>query len=164
MKVQIRRGVFETNSSSVHTLTICLDPVNIEQYAGMTFKLGLPWSQRTFSNDIQSKLDTIFDYMVMNDSLSNFIQCKNRINKVMSKYEITFDYLINEDGEYESCGWCDDILNNIFSENDDDIFEKYLLNFIFNDNSKCDTFDNSYFNEDTDLPQENNYKNFFEYD
>lgn len=25
MKVQIRRGVFETNSSSVHTLTMCTD-------------------------------------------------------------------------------------------------------------------------------------------
>ena len=35
MKVQIRRDVFETNSSSVHTLTICLEPVNIEKYAGM---------------------------------------------------------------------------------------------------------------------------------
>lgn len=96
MKVQIRRGVFETNSSSVHTLTICLEPVNIEKYAGMTFKLGIPWNERQTNDKIQERLDSLFDYMTMNDSLTNFIYCKNRINKVISKYEIKFDYLIDE--------------------------------------------------------------------
>lgn len=96
MKVQIRRGVFETNSSSVHTLTICLEPVNIEKYAGMTFKLGIPWDKRQTNDKLQERLDSLFDYMTMNDSLTIFIYCKNRINKVISKYEIKFDYLIDE--------------------------------------------------------------------
>ena len=99
MKVQIRRGVFETNSSSVHTLTICLEPVNIKKYAGMTFKLGIPWNERQTNNKIQERLDSLFNYMTMNDSLTNFIYCKNRISKVISKYEIKFDYLIDENGE-----------------------------------------------------------------
>lgn len=164
MKIQIRRGVFETNSSSVHTLTICLEPVNIEKYAGMTFKLGIPWDKRQTNDKLQERLDSLFDYMTMNDSLTNFIYCKNRINKVISKYEIKFDYLIDENGEYESSGWCEDVLDNIFNNNvDDETFEKYLLGYIFNNKSSCQCFDNNYFSSDNDLPQGSKYKNFYEY-
>lgn len=62
----------------------------------MTFKLGIPWNERQTNDKIQERLDSLFDYMTMNDSLTNFIYCKNRINKVISKYEIKFDYLIDE--------------------------------------------------------------------
>ena len=98
------------------------------------------------------------------DSLRNFIYCKNRINKVISKYEIKFDYLIDENGEYESSGWCEDVLDNIFNNNvDDETFEKYLLGYIFNNKSSCQCFNNNYFSSDNDLPQGSKYKNFYEY-
>lgn len=64
MKVQIRRSLFETNSSSVHTLSICTKPVNIEKYAGTTLRFGIAWNKIDKGDIIQEKLDTIFNYMV----------------------------------------------------------------------------------------------------
>lgn len=158
MKVQIRRNVFETNSSSVHTLSICKDPVNIEKYAGTTFKFGTPWIGRDTGDNLQDKLDTIFNYMVNNDSLSNFIRCKNMIEKVFSKYEIKCEFLIDENGDYE-CG-DDEYLDELFDSNNPD-FENDLICFIFNDKSKTDYFDNNYFDSDKDLPK-GNFKNYYE--
>ncbi len=157
MKVQIRRNVFETNSSSVHTLSICKDPVNIEKYAGSTFKFGMSWTER--NNKLQEKLDAIFFYMVSNDSLSNFIRCKNMIEKVFSKYEIKCEFLIDENGEYEFEAE-EEVLDNLFDPNNTE-FESDLICFIFNDKSKTDYFNNNYFDTDKDLPK-GNFKNYFE--
>lgn len=160
MKVQIRRNVFETNSSSVHTLSICKDPVNIEKYAGTTLKFGIHLIEKDIGNEFQDKLDTIFNYMVTNDSLSNFVRCKNMIEKVLSKYEIKCKFLIDENGEYEY-GGDEGVLDNLFDSTNPD-FENDLICFIFNNKSKTDYFNNNYFNPDKDLPK-GNYKNYSEY-
>lgn len=159
MKIQIRRSVFETNSSSVHTLCICKDPVNIEKYAGTTLRFGIPWMKRNTGSEFQDKLDTIFNYMVTNDSLSNFVRCKNMIEKVLSKYEIKCEFLIDENGKYEY-GGDEEVLDNLFDSNNPD-FENDLICFIFNDKSKTDYFNNNYFDQDKDLPK-GNYKNYYE--
>ncbi len=160
MKIQIRRNVFETNSSSVHTLSICKDPVNIEKYIGTTLTFGIPWNKRDTGNKFQDKLDTIFNYMVSNDSLSNFIRCKHMIEEVFSKYEIKCEFLIDDEGDYVYGDGDDDILDNLFDSNNPD-FENDLICFIFNDKSNTDYFDNNYFNLDKDLPK-GNYKNYYE--
>lgn len=159
MKVQIRRHVFETNSSSVHTLSICKeDPIDIAKYAGTTFYFGKSWTERKEDDYIQEKIDTIFFYMVSNDSLSNFIRCKNMIEKVFSKYEIKCEYLIDENGEYVNEGDDDDVLDYLFDSNNPD-FEDDLICFIFNKKSQTDYFDNNYF-DDTCLPK-GNFKNYY---
>ena len=40
MKIQIRRGVFETNSSSVHTITITKNPNNLKFPKKLIFDSG----------------------------------------------------------------------------------------------------------------------------
>lgn len=164
MKVQVRRNVFETNSSSVHTLSICTKSIDddiLKMYAGTTLNFGSPWQNRETGNKFQDRLDFLFDYMTYSDSLSHFIQCKYKIEKVLSKYEIKCNYLISETGDYDNYSCNDDVFNGLFDE-DDETFEKDLLCYIFNDKSKVDYFNRDYFNESEDLPKEN--KNFVEWD
>lgn len=167
MKVQIRHSVFETNSSSVHTLTICTKPIDediLKMYAGTTLTFGSPWRERETGNHFQDRLDNLFDYMTVNDCLSSFIRAKYRIEKVLSKYDITCKFLISETGDYDnyySCGT--DVFDDLFNENDEE-FEKLLLCYIFNDKSKAEIFNRDYFHQHEDLLDKVHTKNYIEYD
>lgn len=120
MKTQIRRGLFETNSSSVHAIVICRDtrplkvatdsfPKNItfscDEFAG--------WDHEVF-NDYQAKADYLYTCMVcMAEDNKHYlnswkyqimsylalwnIECK--FNKESERYatlpHLNFDYILN---------------------------------------------------------------------
>lgn len=157
MKIQIRHSVFETNSSSTHTLTICTKPVDdeiLKLYAGTTLKFGLPWQERDKGNHFQDRLDDLFDYMTYTNDLSHFMSTKYRIEKVLSKYDINCVFLISDTGEYDNYSYgYNNVFDDLFAEKDAD-FEQLLLEYIFNDKSKAEVFNRDYFDYDKDLTHE----------
>ena len=133
MKIQIRRGVFETNSSSVHTLSISKDKDIIS-------KVNKNISEIVFGQDtinahcdsiVQGKISEIFEYMISDNDLSKFINSKNKIERCLNSVGISCKFDLNENTDY-NC-YCENryVFDDLFNE-DDETFTFLFLNFLFN--------------------------------
>lgn len=102
MKTQIRRSVFETNSSSTHSISIVKEPTNIHFPTTMEFNVGeFGWEWKIYS-DYRSKASYLYTAILYNtclDSNTELIDGKqkcrdmvkeklNKIKNALSKYGI----------------------------------------------------------------------------
>ena len=82
--IQIRDNVFETNSSSTHSLCISkekFDPKNIPEYLNITVDEDFGWSQITYDTP-EEKANYIFEVMCECGKLAEIKDFKNKIKKL----------------------------------------------------------------------------------
>ena len=102
MKTQIRRSVFETNSSSTHSISIVREPTNIHFPTTLEFNVGeFGWEWKTYS-DYLSKASYLYTAILYNTCLESNTElsdgkqkCRamvneklNKIKNALSKYGI----------------------------------------------------------------------------
>ena len=150
MKVQIRQGLFETNSSSTHSIVVGNNGEDI--YADLPEEVYFGgdcfgW-EHDIHNDVQSKANYLFTSIVncgMNEYLDNIkeILAKWNINAVFEK--------LNKHGDFDSFSYVDHASKNeelIISlcEN-----EELLMNYLFSSGSFVETGND---NDQTEFIQE----------
>lgn len=157
MKRQIRRGVFETNSSSTHSISISKTPATI----GKSIHFGI--GEFGWSNDEADTADYLYtgilcqdDHKEYLDKLKDYLD-KNNIQYSFEEpkwYENNEDKWLDEgyvDHSYELREFLDAILN------DDDMLTRYLFGdscvYTGNDNqdscpSRCNIADEYVYVED----------------
>ena len=137
MKIQIRQGVFETNSSSVHTLSISKSNSKFSKIKDSITKITFGPKQE-YCWDADSTQDKI-----------NQIFC----------YEFEFDE------NYDYYWYCDsrDVFDELFAE-DDETFTLLLLNYIYDKSSYTYCFDDNYFDETEFRNKHKDFKNYCAHD
>lgn len=134
MKIQIRKGVFETNSSSTHAINI---------FRGYNEK-NIPESIVVRPGEFRQECDTYYDFKSKLSYL--YIWCLNLMSKDEAEYKITqaLNNLRVKEVEFEECsGWYEegyiDHSEELYSEDLNTIFENYFGDFIFGDSLYIET-------------------------
>ena len=136
MKIQIRKGTWETNSSSTHALVIKKEkPTEIPHFV----HFGLDefgWEHEKYNWE-QVKCDylhtIIFDMFYNRDKYEDYIKYKKKITKILKSYGVekitwerpkksTYAYV---DHVYQCEKWLNTVLEN----------PDYLISWLFNDDS-----------------------------
>lgn len=134
MKTQIRNNVFETNSSSVHTITISnTSPQGIDNY--IFFDRGEYGWEWEIYNSSQDKANYLYECMIdlfyHNNSLKE--KC-NRIREELALYNVGCDFVeVNGDNIFDGYvdhGSQNEELVNYLLDNPDK-----LIDYLFNDTS-----------------------------
>ena len=175
MKIQIRKSVFETNSSSVHTITITKNPNNLKFPKKLIFDSGdYGWEHAclTTPEEKASYLWEGIKSVFPNDANFGIVEHNKFINsithilksvgvKAVFKYNNP-KYIKSKFGDYyyyefydkegnEDDGWvdhCDELITFLY----DVCFDKIkLLNYLFSTESFIKTGND---NEDEDYPDE----------
>lgn len=133
MKRQIRKSVFETNSSSTHAICISKEDVNVIKLPfSIDFTQGdFGWEFRVI-NDSHTKASylyqVIFDmcYYRSPDKLQEY---KNRISELLARYNIEaiFSKIDEYDGYVDHAGEAMNFVNSVLSDGDK------LIRFLFGD-------------------------------
>lgn len=166
MKKQIRKNIFETNSSSTHAVSIFRGgPYDIpERITICPGEFG--WECEIYS-DPESKLSYLYTWML--------VKCnKYEYNEVTGHYESHYDYDKLKDYQYrlksklleagvkevefkKSNGyWEDGYIDHsedLFNEDLETILEEYFLDYIFNNASYIETGND---NDDYDVNEDGN--------
>ena len=147
MKRQIRRGAFETNSSSTHAINIYrgYDYVIPKEILVRTGDFG--WECEEYY-DAEDKLAYLYTWCMSMCS-------KYEHNEVTNQYEFHTDYKKMKDYQYRikskleelgveevyfgNDGGYIDHTENLLEEDLEDILENYFADFIFNDSSYIET-------------------------
>lgn len=168
MKQQIRKGVFETNSSSTHTISISrknngvLDKLSNSTVEFVSGEFG--WEFEVY-NDTYSKASYLWTAIVKYYKDQYKIEnIKNNIEKVLESEGIKciFEpYIVSKssDGEYtwynfESFAYIDheynlgEFLSGLFPNEGEEVNEELLLSYLFNPNSYVETG-----NDNDDTPE-----------
>ena len=165
MKIQIRQGVFETNSSSVHTLSISKSKTNFSKIKDSITKITFgPKKEYCWDADsAQDKINQIFCYVTCDDSLKHFISCKNKIERCLKSVGISCEFEFDEN--YDYYWYCDsrDVFDELFAEGDE-TFTILLLNYIYDKSSYTYCFDDNYFDETEFRNTHKDFKNYCAHD
>jgi hypothetical protein len=145
MKRQIRKGVFETNSSSTHSICISKAPVSDTKNRYVSFNIG----EYGWENDCVNICDYLYTAILEQwDSDELFEKLKD----ILNRYSINYDfeqpsYTTSDDGEYRwlSEGYIDhaedtrEFIKAVLS--DEDMLMRCLFgnSFVYtgNDNQDC---------------------------
>lgn len=134
MKIQIRKGVFETNSSSIHAINI---------FRGYNEK-NIPESIVVRPGEFGWECDTYYDFESKLSYL--YTWCLNLMSKDEAEYKITqaLNNLGVKEVEFEECSdWYEegyiDHSEELYSKDLNIIFENYFGDFIFGDSSYIET-------------------------
>ena len=126
MKKQIRQGVFETNSSSTHSICIAKD-VELIIPKGLHFEFGeFGWNFDTLKS-INQKASYLYTGLIVNDRQKDF----NKIVEVLKKKDVIATYESIDDRTIWDCGYIDhsDKLTNFLNVICED--EEKLMRFLF---------------------------------
>ena len=173
MKIQIRRGVFETNSSSVHTITITKNQNNLKFPKKLIFDSGdYGWEHDCLTTP-EEKASYLWEGIIYvfpdheNKNLTEYNKAIASITKILKSVGVkaVFKYnnpkykeskyggyykFYNKEG-YEDDGYvdhCDELITFLY----DVCFDKTkLLNYLFSTESFIKTGND---NEDEDYPDE----------
>ena len=164
MKTVIRRGVFETNSSSIHSICIAKEPLpELEFPKKLMFKHGeFGWEYECYRS-VEGKASYL--YAAICEIYSDKYKCeeiKNKLYDILSKrgieiefekeYTDEFGFKVESyiDHSWELKDWLDSLLHS----------KKRLLNFLFSEKSYIHTGnDNSgYYIIHENYPHEEYYK------
>lgn len=96
MKRQIRCSVFETNSSSTHSIAISKKPVVPNR--AVHFGIG----EFGWANDVVSIEDYLYTAILIQDNAEELLE---KLKDILDKSSITY---IFEEPRYEKYTWCDD--------------------------------------------------------
>jgi hypothetical protein len=143
--ISIRNGVFETNSSSTHSIAIPQGAIKIPKY--INFCLG-EYGWETGSPNPASYLWTAICY----NHPENIAKYRNKLSKICDKYSIGRDYQMPE---YDECGYMkygyidhgdelNDFINMLF-EDEDKLIKFISDGLVFTGNDNCDE-DREYIN------------------
>lgn len=148
MRTQIRRSVFETNSSSTHSICIAKTD-DFKRNNHVDFTLGeFGWEIETYSN-ADMKAAYLYTAIKHLGRLERFAQFDfvGKIKKILDKNNITYTFAEKCDNELHDWGYIDhvdelfDFVKDICSD------EGKLLSYLFNplsfvktgnDNCECD--------------------------
>ena len=109
MKLQIRRGVFETNSSSVHSLTMCMKSefdkwVSGDLFLYTGYGFSYPEDKKPITNHFYTK-DQVIDFIKCHEYMGNNLNWDNEDEVMDYLYDnewYDFDYYTNHYScEYE---------------------------------------------------------------
>lgn len=131
MKQQIRRNLFETNSSSVHSIVITKEPLsNIPESLCITRK-EFGWENRTYVN-IENRVSYLYTGILgcfKNEEQESYV---NRLIEFLEKFGIEVEIDHDNDSDwygidhvYELIDFIKDIFND----------EDYLFNYLFSPTS-----------------------------
>lgn len=175
MKIQIRRGVFETNSSSVHTITITKNPNNLKFPKKLIFDSGDYGWEHACLTTTEEKASYLWEGIISvfpdyeNKNLTEYNKAIASITKILksvgvkavfkynnpkyikSKFEDYYYYEFYDKEGNKDGGWvdhCDELITFLY----DVCFDKTkLLNYLFSTESFIKTGND---NEDEDYPDE----------
>lgn len=172
---QIRRNVFETNSSSTHSICISKKPVVIGKH--IHFGIG----EFGWKNDCVDTVNYLYTAILEQDDKDELLE---RLKNILDNYSIEYEfeepiYITSRDG---TCQWLDygyvdhahearDFINAVLS--DDDLLMRCLFGdscvYTGNDNqdpdpSGCDIADETYYDWYKGTRVDNPYHNHEEYD
>lgn len=129
MKRQIRNSVFETNSSSTHSIAISKQPVVIGKY--IRFDIG----EFGWENDCVDTADYLYTAILEQDNRDDLL---NRLKEILDKYSIEYEFAeplwcksSYGNGNYLDYGYIDHsyelrgFLDSILS--DEDLLMRYLF-------------------------------------
>ena len=173
MKIQIRRGVFETNSSSVHTLTITKNPNNLKFPKKLIFDSGdYGWEHACLTTP-EEKASYLWEGIISvfpdyeNKNLTEYNKAIASITKILKSVGVKAIFKYNnpkyKESEwgnyYEFCDKDDNVDDGYIDHSSelctflyDVCFDKNkLLGFLFSENSYIETGND---NEDDDFPSE----------
>lgn len=132
MKQQIRRNLFETNSSSVHSIVITKEPLSNIPKSLCIVRKEFGWENRTY-HDIEDRVSYLYTGILecfKNDEQERYI---NKLIKFIEKLgvEVEIDHE-RDDSYYFGIDHVDELLDFI-----KDIFndEDYLFNYLFSPTS-----------------------------
>ena len=156
MKIQIRKNVFETNSSTQHTLTICNRNTDYSDYVGKTIILGKDVPKDLFWSD-KNKCNPLYKFQMLwvacigyNTDIRTFIHnmklIKSTFEKIGINIELNYDESVYDEWEYY--GEDIDVIKSAFNSEED------LINFVFNQDSWYDSYEDNY----GECPYENDIK------
>lgn len=165
MKIQVRRNIFETNSSSTHTLSIIKEDKDIEYPESVVFTTGkFGWEEETYT-ETYSKASYLWEIICFAGNIyrehcpeTKFLTYEEYIQRVKDildrhniKYEFEYGTVIEKTSTYEDetftyneyvnqYGDVDNGYIDHVSECEDFINfvtskDEYLLNFLFSDKS-----------------------------
>ncbi len=162
-KIQIRKNVFETNSSTQHTVTVCNENTNYTDYIGKTIILGknvdcneLLYNENNKRNPIVKINQLWLSLLGSETSMYQFMKGINKIKSVLNKIginvELSTDIEDYEEADYLRWDGCIDDLDCaihwVFDSDED------IINYIFNENSWYDSYEDNY----GECPYENDIK------
>ena len=159
-KVQIRKNVFETNSSTQHTVTICSDKTNYSDYIGKTIILGkdVDYDDLLLSRNKRNpiiKLNQLWLSILSSDtSLYKFMTETMFLKETFKKIGINVEVSVDP----EDYRWADEhrwdiddlscTIEWVFNSEED------IINYVFNQDSWYDSYEDSY----SECPYENDIK------
>ena len=173
MKIQIRRGVFETNSSSVHTLTITKNSNNLKFPKKLIFDSGDYGWEHSCLNTPEEKASYLWETIKCilpddeNKNLVEYNKALDSITKILKSVGVkaVFKYnnpkykeskyggyykFYNKEG-YEDDGYIDHAYELITFVKEVCFDKDKLLGFLFSESSYIETGND---NEDDDFPSE----------
>lgn len=134
--IQIRDNVFETNSSSTHSLCVSkekFDPANIPDYLNLDAREGFGWYQITY-NTPEEKANYIFEVMCECNMMAEIKDFKNKIKKLGIK--ASYPRLVKDawgcidtGGYVDHAGNAVPFIHELLKDNDE------LCRFLFNPKS-----------------------------
>lgn len=142
MKRQIRSSVFETNSSSTHSIAISKAPVVVGKY--ISFGIG----EFGWENSIADTADYLYTAILEQD---NSFELLNKLREILDKHSIKYKFAkpiyeksYNGKYEYLAYGYIDhsyelgDFINAVL--NDEDMLLRYLFgnSFVYTGNDNQD--------------------------
>lgn len=163
MKINIRSNIFETNSSSVHTITISNNsPQRIDNY--IFFDRGEYGWEWEIYNSCQDKANYLYECMIDLFYYNNLLEEKcNRIREELALYNVDCDFAeVNGINQYD--GYVDhgsqnkNLVNYLLNKPDK------LINYLFNDTSYIatgnDNVDSTYYTWEKSKPTNNEIQFF----
>lgn len=133
VKRYIRQGVYETNSSSTHTICIskkCINPSTFPDH--VTFKHGeFGWEFNIYT-ELESKASYLYQSICDCNDENDRENKLSKISQILGEYGISCDFEQNKDPEfydgyidhaYDTVDFCHAVLNN----------REKLLQFLFGD-------------------------------
>lgn len=150
MKTQIRKNVFETNSSTQHTVTVCNENTIYSDYVGKTIVLGknidcddILYNSRKKRNPVIKINQLWLSLLGSETSMYQFIKGINTIKSALNKIGINVELSTDPEDykwadEHRWYGDIDDlncVVAWVFNSEED------IVNYIFNQDSWYDSYE-----------------------
>lgn len=136
--IKCRKGMFETNSSSTHSICISKEKIDTDKLAGRRIHFGFgEWGWEV--DTVYDTADYLYTAILGNPSADIVDQRLEKLKAILDKYHINYSFepMIKENGRYypketeyygidhgnECCDFVDAVLDN----------EDMLLNWLFGD-------------------------------
>lgn len=147
MKIQIRKNVFETNSSTQHTVTVCNKGTDYKDYIGKAIVLGKDVNEDIFwdkKHNPKTKFHLLWCSLIGYDSsIGDFIKGINFIRETFEPLGIIID-ITTDPKDYDIFKYSEvpnelsAVMGWLFESKED------MINFVFNYDSWYDAYEDNY--------------------